>query len=48
MPLRVLGAMSCESDRATDRVLEAINAGKLEPHEIVRMIEKPLAKISEF
>jgi hypothetical protein len=30
-----------ERDRATDRVLAAIHAGKLEPHEIVaRMIEK--------
>ena len=37
-----------ERDRATDRVLAAIHAGKLEPQEIiVRMIEKPATPMPE-
>ena len=37
-----------ERDHATDRVLEAIHAGTLEPHEIVvRMIEKSAATMAE-
>jgi hypothetical protein len=36
-----------ERDRATDRLLAAIDAGKVEPHEIVRMIENEAAKIAE-
>src|SRR5271169_1979398 len=36
-----------ERDRATDRVLEAIQTGKLEPHDIIRMIEKQAATIAE-
>jgi hypothetical protein len=42
------GDMLRERSRATDRVLAAIHAGKLEPQEIViRMIEKQVAAITE-